>query len=355
MKPRTALIAGILCLVAAQLMASFALRPLRAATVSAKEVYTAVQPGEFAGTLLLGGFRGLACDLLWMRGTAAKDNRRFYESVAIFQVISRIQPRFEQIWEYMSWDMAYNIAVEVDDESGKWSWFIAGLDANVRGCRRNPGSERLLRHLAWMFHHKGDTFHERVLGAEWAPMLNPLIEDLNLRLPAADRLTPLPPGNGMTNFQLSAYIYDAALKIARAEGKYPPAFVKRMIPHAVEKDGNLWRNRGEHLRALNLYLDSLDRWKPLLEWLVSPRIDERDDYDRELSFETVQRNEGRVRRKTAELARILAPDEATGLAAAQAILARDDATVRELLRRPGWKTAAVRGGIRWLDEQPAAP
>lgn len=349
MTPRTALIAGIACLVAAQLTASLALRPLRATTVSAKEVYTAVQPGEFAGTLLLGGFRGLACDLLWMRGSAAKDNRRFYESVAIFQIISRIQPRFEQTWEYMAWDMAYNISVEVDDEGGKWSWFLAGLDANLRGCRRNPGSERLLRHLAWMFHHKGDTFHERVLGADWAPLLNPLIAELNLRLPADGQLTPLSAGAGRSNFQMSAYIYDAALRVAKAENLRPPVFVRRMIPHAFEKNGNLWRNRGEHLKALNGYLDSLDHWRPLIDWLHSPVTDERDQHDRNLSLETTERNEGRVRRKTAELARILAPDVATGEAAAAAIMQRQDAEARRLLTLPGWKSSVARGGITWLD------
>jgi hypothetical protein len=354
MTPRKALIAGAACLIAAQLLASFALRPLRASTVSAKEVYTAVQPGEFAGTLLLGGFRGLACDLLWMRGTAAKDNRRFYESVAIFQMISRIQPRFEQIWEYMAWDMAYNISVEVDDEGGKWSWFLAGLDANVRGCRRNPGSERLLRHLAWMFHHKGDTFHERVLGADWAPLINPLIAELNLRLPADGQLAPLTPGPGHSNFRMSAYLYDAALKVAKAEGKHPPAFVRRMIPHAFEKDGNLWRNQGQHLRALSSYMDSLEHWHPLMVWLASPIADEQDRYDRELSIETTERNEGRVRRKTAELARTLAPDEATGEATAAAILARNDVEARRLIALPGWKASAARGGIHWLDERPAA-
>ena len=51
MKPRTALIAGAACLLAAQLLASFAIKPLRASTVAAGETFTALKPGEFAGTL----------------------------------------------------------------------------------------------------------------------------------------------------------------------------------------------------------------------------------------------------------------------------------------------------------------
>ncbi len=349
MKPRTAFALGLASLIAAQVLASRGIAPLRASTVSAGETFKAIKPGEFAGTLLLGGFRGLACDLLWMRGYAASEHRRYYESVAIYQVISQIQPRFEQVWEYMSWDMAYNISAEVDDEAGKWSWFIAGLDAAVRGCTRNPDSERLLRNLAWMFHHKGDTFHQRVLDAEWAALLNPMIAELNRRQPAAAPLVTWPTGTGRSNFQLSAYLYEVAIKVAEVEGKVTPPFVRRLIPHAFEKDGNLWRNQGQHLRALTSYLDALERWRPLLDWLRSPVVDEQDERDRAVSYESTERNEGRMRRKAAELARILAPDPATGAAVFDALMSRDDAEARRLIALPGWKETVSRGGIVWVD------
>jgi hypothetical protein len=349
MKSRTALAAGIACLLAAQLLASFAIKPLRAATVAAGETYTALKPGEFAGTLLLGGFRGLACDLLWMRATAAKENRRFFESVALFQAISRIQPRFEQIWEYMSWDMAYNIAVEVDDPAAKFGWFVAGLDANVRGCRRNPGSERLLRHLAWMYHHKGDTFPERVLATDWAPLLNPLLDELDQRM-GGEPLERLPPGPGLSNFQLSDRIYRVALRVAAHEGKHPPAFVRRMVPLAVEKDGNQLRNRGEHRAALQRWLDALDAWERVRAWIVAPDTSEQDTVDKGLSIDSTQRNEGRLRRKAMALARELAPDAATAESAATALATGRYADARALIAAPGWKDVAQRSGVRWLDQ-----
>lgn len=351
MRPRTAAIAGVICLLLAQALAWFGLKPLRAQTVTAGDAISAVRPGEFAGTLLLGGFRGLACDLLWMRAMSAKENRRFYESVALFQAIAQVQPRFEQIWEYMSWDLAYNIAVEVDDEDGKWAWYLAGLDANVRGCRRNPNSERLLRHLAWMFHHKGDTFHQRIIDANWAPLLNPLVADLNRRLDGHAVLPEVPDESGWTNFQLSEFWYRAALVTAENEGKRVPAFVKRMIPHAIEKDGNLWRNRGQHLKALHRFLDSLEAWQEVRDWIASPNANEEDAYDKQLSNDVTETNEGRVRRKAAELARLLAPDPDTGEACAFAILTRDWAAARAELAKPGWKTSHGRGGIIWLDEE----
>lgn len=348
MTPRAALLAGAACLLAAQLLASLAIKPLRSATVAAGETYAVLEPGEFAGTLLLGGFRGLACDLLWMRASAAKDSRRFFESVALFQAISRIQPRFEQIWEYMSWDMAYNIAVDVDDPAGKFSWYVAGLDANVRGSRRNPGSERLLRHLAWMFHHKGDTFPERVLAVDWSPLLDPLLDDLDRRLDG-EPVERLPPGAGLSNFQLSERLYRLALRVAAHEGTPSPAFVRRMVPLAIEKDGNLRRNRGRHREALVRYLDALDAWAEVRAWIAAPDADRRDRADKELSIESAERNEGRLRRKAAALARELAPDPAVADAAAGALAAGRYAEARAMLATPGWLDAARRAGIRWLD------
>lgn len=355
MKPRTALLVGAACLIAAQLVASFAVKPLRASSVSAGEAWLALKPGEFAGTLMLGGFRGLACDLLWMRASSAGEARRFYESVALYEAISRIQPRFEQIWEFMAHDMAYNIASEVDDQDGKWSWFLAGLEANVRGCRRNPGSERLLRHLAWMFHHKGDTFPERVLATAWAPLLDPLVADLNRRLPEDRRFAPFASGAGQSNFRLSERLYAIALAVADHEGKRPPVFVRRIIPLAIEKDGNVRRNRGDHRYALDRWLDALDAWAVLRAWLVQPPTDEQDGYDKLLSIDSIQRNEGRLRRKWSGLARALAEDPGLGRRAAAAVEAGDYAGARALVAQGAWKPAAVRAGVKWLDEAAPAP
>src|SRR5689334_1300347 len=114
MSPRWRLLLGIGLLVAAQALASGPLAAKRRAFAPVQEKsYEAYTPGEFAGTLLLGGFRGLACDLLWISADTAKEKGEFYKSLALFDAISRIQPRFEQVWTFMAWDMAYNIGHEV--------------------------------------------------------------------------------------------------------------------------------------------------------------------------------------------------------------------------------------------------
>lgn len=350
MTPRLALILGLACLIAAQCLASFVLTPLRGGLVANRDVFGALKPGEFAGTLMLGGFRGLACDLLWLRAQRAKDEGRFYESVALAGSITRIQPRFEQIWEYLAWDMAYNLAAEVDDPAAKWAWFISGVETNAEGCLRNPQGERLVRHLAWMFHHKGDDFRERIAGTSWARLVNPVLERLNDRLPVERRLTLLPTEPGIGNYGISARLYTAAERAAEVNGLKLPPFVRRMVPLAIERDGNQRRNRGEHLAALRSYLEALVSWQVALAWSAVPPADENMLEDQRINRDIFEHNDGRLRRKVALLAERLAPDAAaTARLLAEVENKRWDAAEKELASS-GWKSAVGRARVRWLDE-----
>ncbi len=351
MQPRTCLVAGIVCLVAAQLTASFLCAPQRSAITPNREVYESLTPGEFAGTLMLGGFRGLACDLLWLRAESAKQEGRFYESVALFEAISRIQPRFEQPWQYMAWDLAYNLSHEVEDRDAKWSWVTAGIETNVRGVQRNPQSKLLLRHLAWMFHHKGDLFHDKIQATAWADLLNPLLAEVNARVKPAFQVPLLPPGKDLTNFTISARLYQAC--IAQADGALAgpqplgAQFVRRLVPLALEAEGNIRRNHGQHLVALRSYLASLKAWQEVATWANGPS---QGGNQQQVARDSYERNEGRLRRKAAEYCSDLAPDQDVATRAAAAIEARRWDEVERELAKSGWKPVAANSRIRWLDE-----
>lgn len=349
MTPRLALISGIALLAAAQGLAWWVLTPLRPVPTRAQEVYDALTPGEFAGTLMLGGFRGTACDLLWMRADMAKEAGRFYESVALFQTISRIQPRFEQPWQYMAWDLAYNISHEVESQEAKWSWVVAGIRTAVRGFGRNPGSEKLLRHLAWMFHHKGDLFHGQIEAANWSSELNPVLAAVNAQIEPSKRIEPFPDTAGLGNFAVSSRLYRACVALAERDGRRgPPAFVRRMVPLAIESDGNVARNRGRHLDALRRYQASLEAWEEVAVWARATPRDDNEGNQRRMTLDSYERNSGALRRKAAQLARQLGGEQ--GEATAQRIEERDLAGSAALLARPGWRTSAAKLGVRWLDE-----
>lgn len=312
-------------------------------------------PGEFAGTLMLGGFRGLACDLLWLRAVSAKEAGRFYESVALAEAITQVQPRFADVWQHLAHDLAYNISFEADGPDQRYSWFVAGVRANARGVDRNPGVERLMRHLAWMFHHKGDLFHSRIEAQDWSVVINPLLAQVRERTGDTQRAADLPSGPGNSNFAIAHRLYAASIALGEADERAkrgrPPAFVRRMAAHTLDADGNRLRNRGDHLDAVRAWIASGEEWQRVQNWMDAPALNEGDRRARNSTGEVLGRSEGRIRRKAADLALMLAPDSASGRQAADAITARHWDEARTLLATSGWKrTAGFDGRIRWLDE-----
>ncbi|TVR47016.1 MAG: hypothetical protein EA402_01990 [Planctomycetota bacterium] len=313
--------------------------------------------GELAGTLMLAGFRGLAIDLLWMRATSAKDAGRFYESVALFQLISKTQPQFETVWEYMAWDMAYNIASEVDGREAKFAWFLSGLQAAVEGSIRNPRAERLMRYLAWMFIHRGSRFVPEVEAIDWGPLLNPLLAPAGLQAPEP----------GASPYAIGATIYRFILVNEEVRGFRVPAFVRRILPLNYEHDGNLARNRGRHREAMRHYLQALDAWRETYHWAEarSASFAEREaagedprsffrEYDQvRITRINHDRQEGALRRKLAQLIRELASNPQQGESLARQVMDRDFEPLRQAIEDDAWwrSPSHIRGGIRWYTEE----
>lgn len=343
MRGGRALLIGLVLLGGAQFLATGPLAERRPASRLPSGFFQALPPGEQVGLLVLGGFRGLAIDLLWMRAIGAKDDGRFYESVAVFDLISRLQPRFERVWEYMAWDMAYNIAHEMDDADGRWAWFLAGLESNVRGCQLNPQSWRLLKHLAWMLQHRGDRFPERFAAADWRPLFGPLLAPYG-----AD--CALPEEGPISAFMLAERCYRAAVILADTAAVPMPAYVRRMVPLMIEMDGHRLANQGQHLAAARRYLACLRAWVAITHWAEGKAVERA--IDRRITWESHDRNEGRVRRRLAALIEDLARDPARGRDLAAAVLARDFAGLETALDEVmSWHATVPTQSIEWLDER----
>ena len=346
MSPRRLLVLAFVLFCAAQAVATWLVDPARpeAQELQGASYFAELPAGEVAGTLMLGGFRGMAIDFLWLRAVQAKNDARYYESVALFDLISRVQPRFERVWEYMAWDMAYNIGHYVDQVDDKWSWYLAGLRSNLRGIEVNPSSERLLRHLAWMFFHKGENYMERIEQLDWQPVLADALASYQADL-------ALPAQEHFSSFALAEYFYRLSVMVAERRGSKQPVFVRRMVPLAMDRDANRLRNRGEHYAALQRYVDALAEWQRIKEWAMNPNGYFRPDLDPSLTDESYQRNEGLLRRKMANLGQRLALQATDGQAFADAVLARDIVRCRALLAdRSLWRKQIQTSRIQWLDE-----
>lgn len=116
--------------------------------------FEAMEPGQFVGTVLIGGFRMMAIDALWYRYLKRMEERDFFEMSALAEVITKLQPWFEEVWIYHAWNLGYNLAPDDPDPEVRWKWLRQGLLFYQKGRRYNPGSWRLSYFMGWTIWHR---------------------------------------------------------------------------------------------------------------------------------------------------------------------------------------------------------
>ncbi|MBI1371085.1 MAG: hypothetical protein GC162_20845 [Planctomycetes bacterium] len=127
----------------------------------------------------LGSFRGLAVDILWARAEKMKQDGQFWEASQLADIITKLQPRFPQVWQFHAWNMAYNISVATHTPQERWKWVSDGINLlRDEGIPLNPNSVLLYKELSWIFLHKIGQFSDDMhwyykpqLALEWHRLL----------------------------------------------------------------------------------------------------------------------------------------------------------------------------------------
>ncbi len=152
-------------------------------------------------TVVLGGFRGLIANALWIRAMELQDQDRYFEMVQLADWITKLQPRIPTVWVVMAWNMSYNISIKFSDPKDRWSWVQRGIELlRDEALRYNPHEVELYRELAWYFQHKlghnlddahlyfktawATEMHELLGGGRpnWDELLNPQTEEARRRV-----------------------------------------------------------------------------------------------------------------------------------------------------------------------------
>ena len=108
-------------------------------------------------TVAMGAFRGMVVNVLWMRAERLKEEGQFFDAKQLSEWIAVMQPRFVSVWQFLAWNMAYNISVTVPETQPeeRWRWVKNGYELlRDEGIIKNPKSILLYRELAWIFQHK---------------------------------------------------------------------------------------------------------------------------------------------------------------------------------------------------------
>ena len=106
-------------------------------------------------SVALGGFRGLAADLLWLRMRRLQEDSKYFEMVQLADWIIKLQPRNTDSHAFLGWNMSYNISVTFTSFEDRWRWVKRGFELiRDEGLDLNPGDPELFRQLGWIFQHK---------------------------------------------------------------------------------------------------------------------------------------------------------------------------------------------------------
>lgn len=113
-------------------------------------------PPEYAFAVqAFGAFRGLLTNIAFMRAESYKEQGRYYDAVQLGHWICKLQPRFPSVWEFVSWNMAWNISVTTYTPQERWNWVYNGVKLiRDEGLRFNPRAFNLYKQVAWIFNNK---------------------------------------------------------------------------------------------------------------------------------------------------------------------------------------------------------
>ncbi len=103
---------------------------------------------------LLGGFRGIVADLLWLRAEEYKNDHDWDRLETTVELITKLQPHFLSIWTFQGWNLAYNVSVEWDAPEDKYTWIKQGIKFVQEGVKKNRRSPDLIWDTAWFYYHK---------------------------------------------------------------------------------------------------------------------------------------------------------------------------------------------------------
>ncbi len=136
----------------------FALEPIQSMRTRhnlTNEPEKGLTPQLALATQMLGWGRGLIIDVIWIRMESLKQDQRFFELVQLADWACKLAPRFPQVWDIQSWNLAYNVSAKVEHLPDRWAWVRTGLELlRDQGIPLNPYSPMLYDRLAWTYFHK---------------------------------------------------------------------------------------------------------------------------------------------------------------------------------------------------------
>lgn len=125
-----------------------------------------VDPTSATINLVLVGLRGPAASVLQRKNIEYFEHKDWAPLRANVESIILLQPHYVKVWEFQSWNLAYNVSGEWDLVEDKYFWIKDGAKFAIRGTQRNSKhaalywwvgiilGDKISRHDAWRYMRK---------------------------------------------------------------------------------------------------------------------------------------------------------------------------------------------------------
>ena len=104
--------------------------------------------------LALTGSRGIAVTMLWQAAIEKQKRNDFHEFEALVGAVTKLQPNFITPWIFQSWNITYNVSVEMHGSGDMYFYIIRGIQLLAEGERRNKRSPDMRYQIAFYYQNK---------------------------------------------------------------------------------------------------------------------------------------------------------------------------------------------------------
>ncbi len=116
--------------------------------------------------LTFGGMRGVASTYLWIQAEEDKNNRKWDDLETKYDLIGALQPYFASVYIYHSWNQAYNLSAQWQEQEIKYKWVLDGIAYLYKGEDFNPANPDILYEEAQLYAQKLGAASERLFYRE---------------------------------------------------------------------------------------------------------------------------------------------------------------------------------------------
>ena len=113
-----------------------------------------IDPTSAAMRMATLGARGIAVSWLWSKAIEYKKKEDWTNFRATLTQLAKLQPYFISFWRYQSWNLTYNVSVELDDVRDRFHYVKRGIEFLKEGTLYNRDSPYLLAELGWFIGNK---------------------------------------------------------------------------------------------------------------------------------------------------------------------------------------------------------